>query len=51
MQPEIKQFESTVWPMKAGWLYLGAVMDLFTRHIIGWSMNARMTKEAFLEAL
>lgn len=34
-----------------GWLYLGAVMDLFSRRIIGWSMGARITKELVLDAL
>jgi len=34
-----------------GWLYLGAVMDLFSRRIIGWSMSNRMTKELVLDAL
>lgn len=34
-----------------GWLYLGAVMDLFSRRIIGWSMSSRMTKELVLSAL
>ena len=34
-----------------GWLYLGAVMDLFSRRIIGWSMGSRITKELALDAL
>ncbi len=34
-----------------GWLYLAAVMDLFSRRIIGWAMGARMTKELVLDAL
>ena len=34
-----------------GWLYLGAVMDLFSRTIIGWSMGCRITKEHVLGAL
>jgi len=34
-----------------GWLYLGAVMDLFSRRIIGWSMGNRITKELALDAL
>lgn len=32
-------------------LYLGAVMDLFSRRIIGWSMGSRITKEPALDAL
>lgn len=34
-----------------GWLYLGIVMDLFSRRIIGWSMSSSMTKELALDAL
>jgi putative transposase len=33
-----------------GWLYL-AVVDLFSRKIIGWSMQSRMTKDIVLNAL
>ncbi len=28
-----------------GWLYLAVVIDLFSRQVIGWSMDRRMTKE------
>jgi putative transposase len=28
-----------------GWLYLAVVVDLFSRKVIGWSMQPRMTKE------
>jgi putative transposase len=34
-----------------GWLYLAAVMDLFSRQIIGWSMSKRMTDELSRTAL
>ncbi len=34
-----------------GWLYLAAVMDLFSRRIIGWSMQSRITRELALDAL
>ena len=34
-----------------GWLYLAAVLDLFSRQIVGWSMNARMTSDLALNAL
>nr|EKU3247808.1 IS3 family transposase [Enterobacter hormaechei] len=34
-----------------GWLYLAVVVDLFSRKIIGWSMQSRMTKEIVLNAL
>ena len=34
-----------------GWLYLAVVLDLFSRRVIGWSMQSRMTKELALAAL
>ena len=34
-----------------GWLYLAAVMDLFSRQIVGWSMQPRMKKELVIDAL
>lgn len=34
-----------------GWLYLAAVMDLFSRRIIGWSMSDRMTEQLVIDAV
>jgi putative transposase len=34
-----------------GWLYLAAVLDLFSRQVIGWSMGSRMDRELPLNAL
>jgi putative transposase len=34
-----------------GWLYLAVVQDLFSRRVIGWSMQSRITKELALDAL
>jgi len=34
-----------------GWLYLAVVVDLFSRRIIGWSMQSRITKDLVLDAL
>ncbi|EKT3981081.1 IS3 family transposase [Klebsiella aerogenes] len=34
-----------------GWLYLAVVVDLFSRKIIGWSMQPRMTKDIVLNTL
>ncbi|WP_338534501.1 IS3 family transposase [Leclercia adecarboxylata] len=36
---------------REGWLYLAVVVDLFSRKIIGWSMQSRMTKDIVLNAL
>ena len=34
-----------------GWLYLAAVMDLYSRAIVGWSMDKHMTEELVAAAL
>ena len=39
-----------VWTAE-GWLYVAAVLDLFSRRVVGWSMSARMTAEFVTEAL
>ena len=39
-----------VWTLE-GWLYLAVIMDLFSRQIVGWSMDKRMKKQLTLDAL
>ncbi|MDT3778180.1 IS3 family transposase [Nitrospira sp. MA-1] len=39
-----------VWTTE-GWLYLAVVMDLYSRAIVGWSMNRRMTQQLVCDAL
>ena len=34
-----------------GWLYLAVVLDLYSRRVIGWSMNERMTKKLACDAM
>lgn len=34
-----------------GWLYLAVVIDLYSRRVIGWSMQPRIKKELVLNAL
>ena len=34
-----------------GWLYLSVVIDLFSRRVVGWSVQPRMTTELTLQAL
>jgi hypothetical protein len=34
-----------------GWLYLACVLDLFSRKIVGWAMDATMTTTLVLDAL
>jgi putative transposase len=35
----------------AGWLYVAAVIDLFSRRVVGWSMKAEMTAQLVTNAL
>ena len=39
-----------IWTAE-GWLYLAAVMDLFSRRIVGWSMQGGMTAQLVIDAL
>jgi putative transposase len=34
-----------------GWLYLGVVLDAFSRQIVGWSMQRRITTALVMDAL
>jgi len=34
-----------------GWLYLAVVIDLFSRQVVGWSLNNRMTTKLIMDAL
>jgi len=36
---------------KEGWLYLAAVLDLFSRRVVGWSVSSHMREELVEEAL
>lgn len=41
----------TYIPTREGWLYLAVVIDLFSRTVVGWSMDARMKAELVNDAL
>ena len=41
----------TYIPTQEGWLYLAAVLDMFSRRIVGWAMERRMTEQLTLDAL
>jgi transposase InsO family protein len=41
----------TYIPTEQGWLYLAAVMDLYSRRIIGWSMSKHIDSELVTSAL
>ncbi len=36
---------------RQGWLYLAVVMDLYSRRIVGWSMQPRLRRDLVLDAL
>jgi len=40
----------TYIPTSEGWLYLAVVMDLFSRRIVGWAMDATMNSELIKKA-
>ena len=39
-----------IWTAE-GWLYVAAVIDLFSRRVVGWAMNATMTAQLVADAL
>jgi putative transposase len=39
-----------IWTAE-GWLYVAAVIDLYSRRVVGWSMRASMTADLVAEAL
>ena len=41
----------TYIPTKSGWLYLVVIIDLYSRKVVGWSMNTGMTTDVFPSAL
>ena len=36
---------------REGWLYLAVIIDLFSRQVVGWSLNSRMSKDLIMNAL
>jgi putative transposase len=41
----------TYIPTREGWLYLAVILDLFSRRIVGWAMDARMRQQLVTTAL
>jgi putative transposase len=41
----------TYIPTLEGWLYLAAVLDLYSRRVVGWAMSDRMTSDLTITAL
>uniref|UniRef100_UPI00397D06C7 DDE-type integrase/transposase/recombinase n=1 Tax=Wolbachia endosymbiont of Nilaparvata lugens TaxID=357143 RepID=UPI00397D06C7 len=36
---------------KDGWLYLAAIIDLYSRMVVGWSMSSTIAKRLVIDAL
>jgi transposase InsO family protein len=56
-QFEVKESDSVyvsdityIWTAE-GWLYLAIILDLFSRRVVGWSLQKRMTKKLVMDAL
>jgi putative transposase len=41
----------TYIPTQEGWLYLAFVFDVFSRQVIGWSMQPQLTRDLVIQAL
>lgn len=39
-----------IWTTE-GWLYLAVVIDLYSRSVVGWAMDKRMTRQLVIDAL
>jgi putative transposase len=51
-QPDHKWLSDITYiPTREGWLYLAAILDLYTRRIVGWAMSERMTAALTIDAL
>ncbi len=48
---EVWLADITYIPTRAGWLYLAAVEDLFSRMVVGWSMAEHMESRLVVDAL
>ena len=48
---EIWVGDVTFIPTRQGWLYLAILLDLYSRHVVGWSMKTRQNTNLTLAAL
>ena len=48
---EVWVSDLTYIPTKSGWLYLVVIIDLYSRKVVGWSMDVAMSTDVFLAAL
>ena len=57
-QDFVAEKPNTVWvsdityiSTKEGWLYLGVILDLYSRQAVGWAMSDRLTSDFVVKAL
>lgn len=48
---EVWLSDMTYIPTDEGWLYLAAVMDMYSRRVVGWSMDTTMESRLVVDAL
>ena len=48
---QVYMADITYIPTDEGWVYLASLMDLYSRKIVGWRADSRMTKELCIAAL
>lgn len=48
---EVWLADITYVPTREGWLYLAAVLDLYSRKIVGWAMSDSMSRQLCIDAL
>ena len=48
---EVRVSDLTYIPTPTGWFSLVVIIDLYSRKVVGWSMDAGMTTDVFLSAL
>lgn len=49
-EPEVGGAFTYIWTVE-GWLYVAAVIDLFSRRVVGWSMSATITAQLVTDTL
>lgn len=42
---------NTYIPTHEGWLYLAAIVDIYSRKVVGWAMDKKMTSDLGEKAL
>lgn len=51
-QPNVKWVSDVTYiPTREGWVFLAVVLDLYSRRIVGWAMDNRLTSELAQRAL